>query len=326
MKCETAELTALIEQLTPTYFQIPIMRFLRSTFIFPLLCLVLNGCLQTAPVVKAPLGLTPENPLAQQSSIALAQAQREKVLKQAASMAGPKLWFAGFGFHSGSNAFRGDVLLTESRLREKYPQTLSLVFDNTLQQEKIETPFAHLGSLTDSVKTIASQVKKGDIVTIMLSTHGYTKLLATQIGGRDYASILDYHLASALAPLKDTPTILIISACHSGSLIPTLKNENRIILTAAAENKVSYGCQPLAKNTFFIDALFGDKHDGKLSLVDEFEMTKKRISALEAKVKLDPSEPQIFIGEKMKALAAKPQNDWFMADTKISVISAARTE
>jgi hypothetical protein len=278
------------------------------------------------PVAKAPIGLTPENPLAQQSSISLAQAQREKVLTQAASMTGPKLWFAGFGFHPGSKAFRGDVLLTESRLLEKYPQTLSFEFDNALQKEKIESPFAHLGSLTDTVKTIASQVKKGDIVTIMLSTHGYTKLLATQIGGRDYASILDYHLATALAPLKDTPTILIISACYSGSLIPALKSENRIILTAAAEKKVSYGCQPLAKNTFFIDALFGDKHDGKLALVDEFELTKKRISAREVEVKLEPSEPQIFIGEKMKALAAKPQNAWFVADTKININNAARTE
>jgi hypothetical protein len=298
------------------------MRFLRPSFIFPLLCLAFSGCLQTAPVVKAPLGLTPENPLAQQSSIALAQAQREKVLTQAASMTGPKLWFAGFGFHSGSKAFRGDVLLTESRLREKYPQTLSFVFDNALQKEKIETPFAHLGSLTDTVKTIASQVKKGDVVTIMLSTHGYTKLLATQIGGRDYASILDSHLANALAPLKDTPTILIISACYSGSLIPALRNENRIILTAAAEKKVSYGCQPLAKNTFFIDALFGDKHDGKLSLVEEFELTKKRILAREIEIKFVPSEPQIFIGEKMKALAAKPQNAWVATDIIVSVGTA----
>nr|WP_315485763.1 hypothetical protein [uncultured Undibacterium sp.] len=97
-------------------------------------------------------------------------------------------------------------------------------------------------------------------------------------------------------------------------------------MTAAAEKKVSYGCQPLAKNTFFIDALFGDKHDGKLSLVEEFELTKKRISALEAQAKFESSEPQIFIGEKMKALVAKPQNAWFMADTKIDASIAARTE
>jgi hypothetical protein len=302
------------------------MRFLRPSFILPLSCLILSGCLQTAPVAKAPLGLTPENPLAQQSSLALAQAQREKLITQAATIMTPRLWFAGFGFHSDSGAFRGDVLLTESRLHEKYPQTLSFVFDNALQKEKIETPFAHLGSLTETVKTIADQVKKGDVVTIMLSTHGYTKLLATQIGGRDYANILDYHLATALAPLKDTPTVLIISACYSGSLIPALKNENRIILTAAADNKVSYGCQPLAKNTFFIDALYGDKHDGKLPLIEEFELTKKRISAREIELKLKSSEPQIFIGEKMKGLAAKPQNAWLVADTKMNVSTAAKTE
>jgi hypothetical protein len=302
------------------------MRFLQRSLIFPLFCLVFSGCLQTAQVAKPPLGLTPENPIAQHSSIALAQTQREKILTQAATMSAPKLWFAGFGFHSGSKAFRGDVLLTESRLREQYPQTLSFLFDNALQKEKIETPFAHLASLTDTVKTIASQVKKDDIVTIVLSTHGYTKLLATQIGGRDYASILDTQLATALAPLNNVPTILIISACYSGSLIPALKSENRIILTAAAEKKISYGCQPLAKNTFFIDALYGDKHDATLSLIEEFELTKKRIALRETTMKFSPSEPQIFIGEKMKALAAKPQNAWFSIGTKVAVSTVATAE
>lgn len=298
------------------------MHILRSTLAFSLLLASLSACVQTSIVNKPPLGLTPENQQAQQASLVLAHTQSEQLGAQATAFTTPKLWFAGFGLHSGSKAFRGDVLLTERRLRAQYPQTLAFKFDNALQTEKIETPFAHLGALSDTVKEIAHQVKPGDVVTIMLSTHGYTRLLATQIGGRDYASIMDYHLATVLAPLKEVPTILIISACYSGSLIPALKNENRIILTASAESKVSYGCQPLAQNTFFIDALFGEQHDATHSLINEFNLAKQRIAIREKEKKLDASEPQIFIGEKMQAFAAKPMNAWFSTTTKNTSASA----
>lgn len=298
------------------------MHIFRSTLAFSLLLASLSACVQTTVVNKPPLGLTPENPQAQQTSLVLARSQTEQLVAQSKAMSGPKLWFAGFGFHSGSKAFRGDVLLTERRLRAQYPQTLAFMFDNALHTENIETPFAHLGALSDTVKEIAHQVKKGDVVTIMLSTHGYTRLLATQIGGRDYASIMDYHLATALAPLKDVPTILIISACYSGSLIPALKNENRIILTASAETKVSYGCQPLAQNTFFIDALFGEQHDATHSLINEFNLARGRIAIREKEKKLDASDPQIFIGEKMKDLAAKPMYAWLTSTIKNTTNSA----
>jgi hypothetical protein len=85
-----------------------------------------------------------------------------------------------------------------------------------------------------------------------------------------------------------------------------LESPNRIILTAAAKTKTSYGCQPLSNNTFFVDELFGDNFDARLSLKGNFEAASKRIQIREADMKLVPSEPQIYIGEKMKALIELP--------------------
>ena len=39
-----------------------------------------------------------------------------------------------------------------------------------------------------------------------------------------------------LEPLGDRPTLLVISACHSGSFIDPLRKPNRIILAAAAKD------------------------------------------------------------------------------------------
>jgi hypothetical protein len=290
-------------------------------FTFSLLfVLILAACANNAPIKPAntSIGLTPDDPYAKHVSTQLALTQTVNVSVEAARLPGPKLWFAGFGLHSGSKAFRGDVLLTNNRMRVLNPKTLSLLFDNDPQPLQLVTPFAHLGAFAETIQTIAQHASKNDIVTIMMSTHGAVNILATQIGGQDFANINDHHLKTALLPLKDIPTVLIISACHSGSLIPSLKEKNRIILTAAAEKNVSYGCQPLAQNTFFIDALFGEKFDQKLSLIEGFMSTKERISLREKELKLAPSEPQISIGENMQVLAEKPLNKWFSLNEKQS--------
>ena len=64
-------------------------------------------------------------------------------------------------------------------------------------------------------------------------------------------------MASGLAEIVDSacpaskPTVLIISACYSGSLIPTLSGPNRMIITAARSDRSSFGCQEENEFTFF---------------------------------------------------------------------------
>ena len=94
------------------------------------------------------------------------------------------------------------------------------------------------------------------------------------------------------------PTVVIVSACYSGVFVPALKAPNRIVLTAAAANRSSFGCGEADKYTFFDTCTMrwleqaGDFPDfGKDMLAC--------VKAREKKEKIGPpSNPQLFIGAK----------------------------
>ena len=66
---------------------------------------------------------------------------------------------------------------------------------------------------------------------------------------KDYAPFTSAQFEQALKPLGDTPTIIVLSACHSGSFIPRLERNNRIILVAASAERASFGCSFEDENT-----------------------------------------------------------------------------
>ncbi|WMW80412.1 C13 family peptidase [Undibacterium cyanobacteriorum] len=252
--------------------------------------------------------LTPSNALAKAQSKQILDAQFDAIQRQAKQQAGAHLWFAGFGLDSGSNAFRGDVDLAESKIRSVNPQLLAYKLDNQAQTVELDRPFAHLGNFQKTIKHISQQVGEKDVVVIFMSSHGNVGYLANQIGQQRYGNITAGHIKTVLQDLKDTPTVLIISACYSGSLISTLEAPNRIILTAASRSKTSWGCAPLDQNTFFIDELFGKSFDASLTLKQVFEKTEKQIIQREEALKLSHSEPQIFVGDRMRDFANETLN------------------
>lgn len=245
-----------------------------------------------------------------EKSNAIRTAIREKNQAAAKAMTGPRLWYAGFGLEGSSKAFAGDVKLAAERLKALYPGMISYIAYNDQTVEQMEVPLATLTGIENTTFEIGKQANQQDLAVIMISSHGNEHILGVKLDDEYSGPITDNYLEINLRKLKAIPTLIIISACHSGSMIPVLKAENRIILAAAAADKVSYGCQPLSENTFFIDALMGKAPDPTLSLNQLFVKLKEDVAAREKKEKLEPSEPQMFVGEKMKKFAELPVSDW----------------
>ncbi len=270
-----------------------------------LLALLSPGFAQAAENYLSPL----REPGSQQH-LQLLQAQQDANRQKAQNLQGKRIWFAGFGLHSGSNAFRGDVLLTQKRLQELYPDLISYTFDNQKQTQQLLAPFASFASIDQTVSEISQQVRDDDVVVILLSDHGHKHMISVEIADQKFGPVFSVHLQTALAPLKKTKTLLLLSACHSGSFIEQLKSPKRIIVTASSAENVSYGCQPLANNTFFIDAMFAQALDPDHTVQVLFDATKSRISRREFDEKLKSSEPQIYIGEEMREFAQRSWRDW----------------
>lgn len=99
--------------------------------------------------------------------------------------------------------------------------------------------------------------------------------------------------------------VLIVSACYSGTFIDPLKDDHTIIFTAARADRTSFGCSDERDLTYFGEALFREALPASSSLLDAFTRTQRIIAKREEEEGLDPSQPQIYIGEQMRTKLAE---------------------
>ena len=97
------------------------------------------------------------------------------------------------------------------------------------------------------------------------------------------------------------PSVVIVSACFSGVFVPSLESPDRIVLTAAASDRTSFGCGESDKYTFFDTcALQWLRRSGSFP-----EFGKDMIACVAEREKKEdvglPSEPQLFIGANAAA-------------------------
>jgi hypothetical protein len=93
------------------------------------------------------------------------------------------------------------------------------------------------------------------------------------------------------------PTVVIVSACHSGIfLTPAMRRANRVVLTAAAAGRVSFGCGAGDQYTYYDQCLL-QQFDGATTWRALATAARACVESLEQRMGVKPpSQPQIFIG------------------------------
>jgi len=98
------------------------------------------------------------------------------------------------------------------------------------------------------------------------------------------------------------PAVVVVSACHSGTFLRDgVVADDRIVLTAARKERVSFGCEFRLRYNYFDGCLLAEI-DRSMTWADLFRRTKACIERLEAGLNEKPSEPQAAFGEKVKNL------------------------
>ena len=105
-------------------------------------------------------------------------------------------------------------------------------------------------------------------------------------------------LAEILRSLGIRNRLLILQACFAGQFIPALKDAHSIIVTAAASDRTSFGCQAGNDWTFFGDALINHALRQPLPFDVQVRRAMALISAAEEREKLEPSNPQVSTGSE----------------------------
>jgi hypothetical protein len=94
------------------------------------------------------------------------------------------------------------------------------------------------------------------------------------------------------------PTVVVVSACHSGTFInDQTRKPNRIIMTAAAADRTSFGCGADDDYTYY-DQCFLQTLDGAVATWRELALgTRSCVDTLERRLGVrDASRPQLFVG------------------------------
>jgi hypothetical protein len=154
-----------------------------------------------------------------------------------------------------------------------------------------------------SVANVANAVRAGggDACLVFVTSHGEERGFFLRTDRRLFdPGSLDRVLNAGCGSL---PTVLVVSACHSGTfLTPDMRKPNRVILTAAAADRTSFGCGSGDQFTYYDQCLL-QQFDGAATWRDLAAATRACVENLERRMGVrTPSQPQTFVGAQVRDL------------------------
>lgn len=254
-------------------------------------------------------------PLANEATF---HAQGELIERQLAAIEAGRpgvteLYFAGFA-PDGSQ----DVFLREMRSVKKIVdrdfdaarRSIAMVSNAaTLEQY----PIATATNLRRALARIGQQMNADeDVLLVYVTAHGDQGFgLSAHAPPLDLAPLNPTVLARALNDAGIKWRVLVISACYAGGFIEPLKDDNTLIITAAAADRQSFGCETGNDWTYFGEAYFNQALPQAKSFIGAFPIAAEAVAKRETAEKLSPpSNPQMFVGraiaEKLQSLKAIP--------------------
>lgn len=185
----------------------------------------------------------------------------------------------------------GDVL---SRRYDGAGRTLTLAGPDG---QRDDLPRGSIESLLVSFAHIAEVMDKDEDVLVLYTTsHGSKLGLSYHYGDSGYGILSPALLKGALAELGIERRILVISACYSGVFVPAMAGSDTAILTAAASERNSFGCEPQNDWTFYGDAMINRAMRQPVPLSEVARTANRTIAGWESGRRLLASLPQTSIG------------------------------
>jgi hypothetical protein len=136
-----------------------------------------------------------------------------------------------------------------------------------------------------------------DVLVVYSTSHGEPDAgLVYKDLQRGGGVITPARLARMLGSLGIRNRLLILQACFSGQFVPALKEPGTIVITAAAADRSSFGCQAGNDWTYFGDALINHAFRQPLPLDIQVQRAWTLIAAAEGRDELTPSNPQVNVG------------------------------
>ncbi|GHT90796.1 hypothetical protein FACS1894101_3540 [Betaproteobacteria bacterium] len=212
----------------------------------------------------------------------------------------PELFFLGVGGHQ-QNVFLRETRAVETLFAERFDTAgHSLLLVN--HKDTAHTlPMANLTSLRQALARMGERMNEEDTLFLLLTSHGTPDhLLSFQLWPFDFTDLSPKTLRQALDDARIKRRVVVVSACYSGGFMPALRDENTLVITAAAADRTSFGCNDENEFTEFGRAYFDEALRETRSFTRAFDLAAKRIAERENAKGLTPSLPQMQGGEGLQ--------------------------
>src|SRR5215203_2169776 len=144
-----------------------------------------------------------------------------------------------------------------------------------------------------------------DVLAVFLTSHGSPDGLAV-VAGRHNELLSPRSFRSMLNASGARYRMVIISACYSGVFARALADARTLVITAAAPDRPSFGCEDGATWTYFGDAFFNQALRASPTLDAAFCRAREIVTKRERREGFAPSKPQMAGGSQVVPLLGSP--------------------
>ncbi len=205
--------------------------------------------------------------------------------------------------------FKREVLAAATHLEETYvgvDRSVALVND---MHDPSNYLLLNRTNLTNAAKALGAKMDDDDILLIFLTSHGRPGRFSTKYHGLINYDLTPEDIDNALQAAGNPNAVVIVSACYSGSFVEPLAAPNRLILTAADAESVSFGCNDENEWTEWGRAFWLNAMRETRDFREAAEQAKIAVSEREIREGFTASNPMISEGPEIGRMLASLLND-----------------
>ena len=224
----------------------------------------------------------------------------------------PELYFVGFAPDASADVFVREMRFVKRLFDERFAGAGRSVALASSQSALEEFPIASVTNLARALARVGEVMNaQEDALFLFISAHGEPdhRLSAWQ-PPLELAPLTPTALARMLQDAGIKWRVVVVSACFSGGYIEPLRDDNSIVITAAAPERSSFGCESGRDFTYFGQAYFRDALARTRSFTEAFELARAQVEKREAAEGREPSAPQMWVGRaaaaRLDQLAQRP--------------------
>lgn len=214
------------------------------------------------------------------------------------------LFYIGLAGYGKQDVFRKEIDTIRPLLSQPHLAGDRIIELVNNPQSIHEVPMATTTSLKKALHAVAEKMdREQDILFLYLTSHGSSEHeLSIEMNGLALNDIRPEILQALLKESGIKWKIITISACYSGGFIPSLQENTALIMTAARDDRTSFGCSDESDMTYFGRAYFNHALPDAENFIEAFYHAKEMINAWEVQDFPDEerSEPQIFVGSEIE--------------------------